>query len=91
MFPPALSTSTGPVALLPGGLRARLVRGLDLAVEFATLGEYGVEEVRRGPAGAPAGALGHSPAEQASLPASLAATPAGIPPRRRRGGCGGLA
>ena len=36
MFPPALSRPA---------FRARLVRGLDLAVEFATLGEYGVEEV----------------------------------------------
>lgn len=36
MFPPALSAPA---------LRARLARGLDLAVEFATLGEYGVEEV----------------------------------------------
>lgn len=36
MFPPALTPPT---------LRARLVRGLDLAVEFATLGEFGVEDV----------------------------------------------
>ena len=36
MFPPSSPAPT---------LRARLVRSLDLAVEFATLGEYGVEEV----------------------------------------------
>lgn len=29
----------------PRDLRARLIRRLDLAVEFVTLGEYGVEEV----------------------------------------------
>ena len=43
MFP-ALTHPAQPPAPLTG-LRARLVRGLDLAVEFATLGEYGVEEV----------------------------------------------
>ena len=47
MFPPALSAPT---------LRSRLVRGLDLAVEFATLGEYGVEEVEVGIEAAPASA-----------------------------------
>jgi hypothetical protein len=45
MFPPALSVPT---------LRSRLVRGLDLAVEFATLGEYGVEDLEV-PAESPAG------------------------------------
>ena len=40
MFPSATTPLTAH-----RGLRSRLVRGLDLAVEFATLGEYGVEEV----------------------------------------------
>ena len=46
MFPgPAAPTS--PISRT---LRGRLVRGLDVAVEFATLGEYGVEEVQVGAA-----------------------------------------
>ncbi|HWH43097.1 MAG TPA: hypothetical protein VNT32_00030 [Thermoleophilaceae bacterium] len=43
MFPARSVTPRSP-AFPPAGLRARLVRGLDLAVEFATLGEFGVEE-----------------------------------------------
>lgn len=49
MFPSAATASPLPFPSSParpsGALRARLVRGLDLAVEFATLGEYGVEEI----------------------------------------------
>lgn len=43
MFP----TTTEALAPSPAGsaVRRRLVRTLDAAVEFATLGEYGVEEV----------------------------------------------
>lgn len=42
MFP-RVQTSTPPVTL-----RTRLIRTLDVAVEFATLGEYGVDEVEVG-------------------------------------------
>lgn len=41
MFPSAPSTSSR----IRRRLRQRLVAGLDVAIEFATLGEYGVEEV----------------------------------------------
>lgn len=44
MFP-GPATASSPVSR---ALRGRLVRGLDVAVEFATLGEYGVEEVEVG-------------------------------------------
>lgn len=46
MFSPAPTPSSDrPSAPRRGSLRARLVRGLDVAVELVTLGEYGVEEV----------------------------------------------
>ncbi|MEX2194702.1 MAG: hypothetical protein WD844_05400 [Thermoleophilaceae bacterium] len=41
MFPGPLSFASPPSR----PLRRRLVRSLDVAVEFATLGEFGVEEV----------------------------------------------
>lgn len=41
MFPGPSTSASRP----PRTLRGRLVRGLDVAVEFATLGEYGVEEI----------------------------------------------
>jgi hypothetical protein len=45
MFPVALPLPFAARSPRPRGVRARIVRGLDLAVEFATLGEYGVDEV----------------------------------------------
>lgn len=64
-------------------LRGRLVRGLDVAVEFATLGEYGVEEVQVGAAEQSTGGWDWPPR------CSGRGRPSGSPPRARlRAGTG---
>ena len=79
MFP-GLGTPTSPTSRT---LRGRLVRGLDVAVEFATLGEYGVEEVQVGGAEQSSGGWDWPPR------CSGRGRPSGLPPRPRlRAGMG---
>ena len=78
MFP-GPETPTSPTSRT---LRGRLVRGLDVAVEFATLGEYGVEEVDLGAAEQPSCGWDWPPR------CSSRGRPSGLPRTRLRAGVG---
>jgi hypothetical protein len=79
MFP-GPGTASSPTSRT---LRGRLVRGLDVAVEFATLGEYGVEEVQDSSAEPSSGGWDWPPR------CSGRGRPSGLPPRTRlRAGVG---
>ena len=76
-FRPRLSIAWGPMKRAITAVRERLLDGADLAIDFATLGEYGLEpeparECEARPSGLASGAP-HSLHDRAGVPERLAA------------------
>jgi len=76
-FPSEAVHSLGPMKRAITAIRERLLDGADLAIDFATLGEYGLEpeparECEARPSGLASGAP-HSLHDRAGVPERLAA------------------